>query len=194
MQALIFGPTRWRTIRAFGKNPLVRISDRIEAIVIVTAVAVSLLAAPVSGAIGTAVHDARSRIYAEEAHTRQPIAAIVTTTKRGVTVTRPYMDTTVVEARWRWGGIEHTEIVSAKRPVTVGDQIDIWVNDEGERVRPPPPSQAVVEAVGVAVTLWLGAMSAAAALVALVRWLLNRRRDIDWEREIVGLADRRSAD
>jgi hypothetical protein len=39
MQAFEFTPTRWPFIRAFGANPLVRISDRIEAIVVVSAVA-----------------------------------------------------------------------------------------------------------------------------------------------------------
>jgi hypothetical protein len=195
MQAFSFSPTRWRTIRAFGANPLVRISDRIEAIVVVSAVAISLLAAPVADAIGTAVHDARSRVFAEEAHTRQPTRAIVTTTRRSAAGARPYIDSTIVEARWLVEGMEHTDTFSSKRAVTVGDQIDVWVNDTGERVGPPPPaSQAVVEAVWVGVLLWLVVVGAAVALAALVRWRLDCRHETDWEREIAGLADRRSAD
>jgi hypothetical protein len=93
--------------------------------VVVAAVAISLLAAPVAGAIGTAVHDARSRVYGEEAHTRQPISAIVTTTGHSAAVARPYMDTTIVQARWLAEGIEHTETFGSKRAVTAGDQIDI---------------------------------------------------------------------
>ena len=111
MQAFTLGPRRWRTVRAFGVNPLVRISDRIEAIVVVSAVATSLLAAPVAGAIGTAVHDARSRVYAEEAHTRQPISAIVTTNGHSAAIARPYPTTAVVQARWRakaWRRAERT--------------------------------------------------------------------------------------
>jgi hypothetical protein len=194
MQAFIFGPTRWRTIRAFGTNPLVRISDRIEAIVVVSALAVSLLAAPIAGAIGTAVYDARSRIYADEAHNRRPISATVTTTRRGVTVIRPYMDTAIVEARWRSGGTAHTASFSARHPVNVGDQIDIWVDDSGKRVIPPPPLQAVIEAAFVAALFWLFVTAAAAAVVALVRQQFDRHHDTDWEREIGDLADRRSAD
>ena len=195
MQAFTFSPTRWRTIRAFGANPLVRISDRIEAMVLVSAVAISLLAAPVAGAIGTAVYDARSRAYAEDAHTRQPTRAIVTTTKNGAAVARPYMNTTIVHARWRAAGSEHADAFRSERAVAVGDQIGIWVNDRGERVRPPTPaSQAVVEAVLVGLPLWLMVMGAATALVAVVRWRLDCHHDADWEREIGDLADRRWAD
>jgi hypothetical protein len=195
MQAFKFTPTRWSTIRAFGANPLVRISDRIEAFVVVSAVAFSLLAAPVAGAIGTGVHDAQSRVYAEEAHTRQPIRAIVTTTRHSDQVARPYTNTPIIQARWHAEGIEHVDIFRSQRAVTVGDRIDIWVNDTGQRVAPPTPaSQAVVEAISVGVLLWLVAVGAAAALVAVVRWRLNCRRETDWEREIGGLADRRWAD
>jgi hypothetical protein len=195
MQAFKFTPTRWPIIRAFGANPLVRISDRVEAIVMLSAVAFSLLAAPVAGAIGTTVHDAHSRVYAEEAHTRKPITANVTTTRHNVEVSRPYANTTIVEARWHAEGIEHVDTFGSTHPVTVGDQIDIWVNDSGERVaRPASASQAVVDAVLVGVLLWLVAVGAAAALVAVVRWRLDRHHQADWEREIGSLADRRWAD
>ena len=195
MQAFEFTLPRWPKLRVFGTNPLIRISDRIEAIVIVTAVAFSLLAAPVAGAIGTTVHDARSRVYAEEAHTRRPIRAVITKIGHSTSVAHPYSNTTTVQARWNAEGIQQIDTLSVKRAVAVGDQIDIWVNDRGERVAPPAPgSQAAVDAVRVAIFLWLMATGAAAALVAAVRWRINRRHDIDWEREIAGLADKRWAD
>lgn len=196
MQDFIFGATRWRVIRAFGRNPLVRVSDRIEAMVVVSAVAVSLLATPVAGAIGTAVYDARSRTYAEEVQTRRSQNAIVSATRRGITVTRPYMETSVVELYWQSDGIERTTSFSTSGPVAVGDQIDIWLNDKGERVGPPPrPFQAaVLDAVFVAVSLCLAVFCATTALIALVRRRLDRHRDADWEREIGDLVHRRSAD
>jgi hypothetical protein len=195
MQAFKFTPTRWPAVRAFGSNPLVRVSDRIEAIVVVSALAFSLLAAPVAGAIGTTVHDAQSRVYAEEAHTRQPIRAIVTTIRHSAEVARPYTTAPIIQARWHAEGIEHVDIFRSQRAVPVGDHIDLWVNDTGERVAPPTPaSQALVDAVSVGVLLWLVAVGVAAALVAVVRWRLNCRRGTDWEREIEGLADRRWAD
>jgi hypothetical protein len=192
MQAFNFTPMRWSIIRAFGANPLVRISDRIEAIVVVSAVAFALLAVSVAGAIGTTVHYAQSRVYAEEAHTRQPIRAIVTTTRHIAEIAHPRVNPAIIQARWQAEGIEHVDIFRSQRAVTVGDQIDIWVNDTGQRVDPPTPaSQAVVDAVSFGVLLWLAAAGAAAALVTVVRWRLNCRHETDWEREIEGLADRR---
>jgi hypothetical protein len=194
MQANIFDPRRWRTVRAFGRNPLLRISDRIEAVLMVSAVAISLLALPVAGAIGTAVYDARSRFYADEAHARQPISARVTATRRGVAVVRPYMDTVIVEARWQSRGVQHTESFGVTHHVAVGDHVDIRVNDEGKRVSEPPSSAAVVEAICVAVPLWFVVSAVVAVVVAFARRQFDRRHDSDWEREIRGLVDRRSAD
>ena len=60
-----------------GRNPLIRISDRVEALVLVLAVVVSLLAIPIAAAVGTAVHDSRSSLYAEQAQARRMVTATV---------------------------------------------------------------------------------------------------------------------
>ena len=70
---------RWPILlRLLGRDPLVRTTDRIEALVLVLAVAVSLLAAPIAAAVGTAVYDSRRQVYAEQADTRDTVAATVT--------------------------------------------------------------------------------------------------------------------
>ena len=63
------------TIRAFGRNPLVRFSDRVEAVVLVLVFATALAVIPVAGAIGTAVYESRARLYTEQAQTRHTVAA-----------------------------------------------------------------------------------------------------------------------
>ena len=68
---------RWLVVRLFGRNPLIRISDRIEALVLVLTVVVSLLAVPIAAAVGTAVYDSRSRLYAEQAQTQAQVTATV---------------------------------------------------------------------------------------------------------------------
>ena len=70
---------RWPILlRLLGRDPLVRTTDRIEALVLVLAVVVSLLAIPIAAAVGTAVYDSRRQAYAEQAHTRHTVAATVT--------------------------------------------------------------------------------------------------------------------
>ena len=49
-----------------------RVTDRLEALVIVLAIVVSLLAAPVAGAVDTAVYDARRQQYEAEVLTHTP--------------------------------------------------------------------------------------------------------------------------
>jgi hypothetical protein len=191
MQAFTLGPARWRTVRAFGRNPVVRISDRVEAMVVALAVAIALVAVPAAGAVGTTVYEARSRAYAEAGHMRHTVTAVVTS--RGQTAVgapRYAIITTTVHARWRAEGIEHTDAFKWDRAVAPGNQIEIWVDTHGRRVNPAPsPSQAAFDAVRIAVTIWLGVVAASAALVALVRWRLDRLRDAAWEREISSLAD-----
>jgi hypothetical protein len=64
------------------------------------------------------------------------------------------------------------------------------VDTQGRRVNPPPlPSRAAFDAVLTAVMTWLGVVAAAAALVAAVRWWLDRLHDAAWEREIRSLCD-----
>ena len=77
---------RWWT-GSFRRNPLVRGSDRIEVLVLGFAVLFIVVAIPVAGAIGTFVHDARTRVYAEEALTRHEV--IATAIEDGVIVVQP---------------------------------------------------------------------------------------------------------
>src|SRR5258708_33530515 len=61
---------RWWVVRACGRNPLVRGSDRFELLIIAVGILVVLIAAAGAGALGTAVHDARSRLDVEQAPAR----------------------------------------------------------------------------------------------------------------------------
>jgi hypothetical protein len=65
---------RW-TVRALGRNPLVRFSDRVEAVVLVLVFVTALAVIPVAGTIGTAVYESRARLYGEQVRTRHTVAA-----------------------------------------------------------------------------------------------------------------------
>ncbi|BBY83061.1 hypothetical protein H7I53_23615 [Mycolicibacterium pulveris] len=49
------GPIRW----LFSRNPLVRWVDRLEAVIVLITASAALMAVPVAGAVGTAVHSPR---------------------------------------------------------------------------------------------------------------------------------------
>jgi hypothetical protein len=192
MQPFTFDPRRWRTVRSFGRNPLVRVSDRIEAVAVALAVTVSLLIAPVAASLGTSVYDTRNQLYTAQAQTIHSQRAIVAAARASEPSTGRRSGYTTVTVRWKSGSIEHANSFISDAGVSVGDQIDIWVNHEGNRVTPPPGhAQATVDAVAVAVLLWLGVVTLATALVTALRWGLGVRRDAYWERQIMALVDKR---
>ena len=189
---------------AFGRNPLVRISDRVEAMVLVLAIIASMLGVPVGAAVGTAVHDSRSRIYAQQAQTRHTVTATVTGNSVSAaerTPTRhaegsgkastadPPSAMITVPAQWHAAGAQHSGAITVQPVVKAGDRIDIWVDNDGRRVNAPTPvALAAVQAILTALATWLGVTALAAGLAALVRLCLDRIRNAGWQHEIERLA------
>lgn len=170
---------RWRCVRLFGRNPLVRAGDRVEAPILVLAVVVALLAAPIAAAVGTAVYDLRSNVYAEQAQTRSSVTATVIDDGKALNPPNKVM---TARARWFAAGAEHTGTIKTRHTVKPGDSIDIWVNQDGSQVGPPIRT-AVEEGVAAALAIWFGAAGAAAALVAATRAFLNRARHARWQHD-----------
>ena len=173
-------------MRLFGRNPLIRAGDRVEALVVVFAVVVALLAAPIAAAVGTAVYDSRSHLYAAQAQNPRTVTATVTGDKFVRQDTLGQMVT--VPARWFAAGTEHTGTVSAPPGVKTGDSIDIWVAEDGSHIGPPLRT-AVDAAVAAAEAIWFGAAMAAAALVVGTRAILNRARHARWQEDFDKLVE-----
>jgi hypothetical protein len=175
-------------LRACGRNPLVRGIDRLELLIIAVGILV-LVAAALAGALGTAVHDARSRVYIAQAQTRHAVTARAT---EDSTLVLRVDDSTAtrVNARWQVDGTEHTGSLSWDHVVKTGDPLMIWVDRNGDRVvAPAPVSQAAADAIGVAYVAWQAVVLVVAGLVCLGRANLDRRRDSALERDIRCLID-----
>jgi hypothetical protein len=178
---------RWPfLLRLLGRDPLVRTTDRIEALVLVLTVVVSVLAAPIAAAVGTEVHDSRRHVYAKQAHTRHSVAATVTDVPASQQVLRT--STITVPARWSAAGAEHTGAVKAQSTDKTGDRIAIWVDNKGAQVPvPTPTSRAALEAVTGALVTWMGVAAAAATLFAATRAVCGRIRFAGWQHDIDSL-------
>lgn len=189
METFTLAPVGGWIVRAFGRNPLVRTSDRIEALLLILAVTVALAAAPIAGAIGTAVYEARSHAYVEQATSRHTVTAIAV--EDSTTTVQPYtVDTITVDARWRVDGTEHTGSFEWDDMAKAGDRLTIWVDSDGNYVgTPTPTSRAGADAVAAGLATWLGAVAATSALMASLRSRLNRLRYAGWERDLRCLAD-----
>lgn len=174
---------RWLLLlRLFGRSPLVRKSDRIEALVFVLAVMVSLLAAPVAAAVGTAVHDSRRHVYAEQAQTHHTVTATVTDGTAAHQISRT--NTITVQARWSAAGSEHTGAVEVPSSIQTGDLVEIWVDHTGSQVDTLSTSRAAVDAVTAALVIWASVVAVAATVFAGIRTLFDRIRFTGWQQEL----------
>jgi hypothetical protein len=179
--------SRWLA-HGFGKNPLLRRTDRVEAILVVVAVTVALAVVPVAAASGVAIYGSHVQVYDIQAQTRHRVTATVVQASRQPNV--PHVTTSGARVMWASGGGMHTDWYLADHPVKPGDHIDVWVNDSGARVMPPTQrSQAVIDAIEVGAGIWLMLALVLWLLVAMGRLPLNRIRQAQWESELNSLAD-----
>jgi hypothetical protein len=183
METFTLGLDRCWIIRALGRNPLVRVSDRLEAILRIGVLATALFVAPVAGAIGTAVYDAHVRLYLAESQTRHTV--IATAIDDSAVSVQRYSAGFRATARWQVDGIERVGSVNLDHEVKAGDPQDVWVDDEGNQVAAPTPtSRAGVDAVSAGAAAWVSAVVGAAGLSAWIRARLMRRRYNSWDREL----------
>lgn len=178
----------WWLLRACDRrNPLVRPTDRVELFLVALGVMVVLVATACAGALGTAVHDARSRVYLAEAQTRHTVIGTAVEDSTTVLVADRNARTSV-DARWQVNGVEHADHFTIHDPVKTGDPLVIWLDRDGNRVDPPTPtSQAGVDAVVAALVVWPTVVLAVTGMICLTRSGLNRRRIRGWDRDLRSL-------
>ena len=170
------------TVRALGRNPLVRFSDRVEAVVLVLVFVTALAVIPVAGTIGTAVYESRARLYAEQAQTRHTVTA--TAIEDSTVILDQDAEVFWTEARWRVNGVEHVGSADSANATKAGDQLDVWVDASGDQVAAPTPtSRAGIDAMFAGAGAWLIAMAGVAGLSLFVRSWMTHRRYRAWERE-----------
>ena len=180
---------QWPVFGLFRRNPLLRASDRVEALVVAVAVLVSLLAVPVAAAVGTAVHDSRRDVYAQQHHNRHLATATITDGTAAQNLSRTI--TATMAARWTAAGSERTGAVETQSATKAGDHVAIWVDDNGALTDgPTPTSRAGADAVTAALFMWAGVTAAAAILVAGIQAVCDRVRAIRWQRALDTLVGR----
>lgn len=185
MNTIVTAPRGWFW-RLFTRNRLVRRSDRVESVVSILAVTLVLLALPIAGAVGAAIHASRSAAYQEQMLTRHTASATVLADSSSTV--RPYAVSFDVHARWYDHGVAHEDVFGWDRPASLGEKLTIWVDGAGAYTGPPmPPRRAVSDAVVAGAVLWLSVVTVVAALTGLVRLRIERRRHAQWDRGLRGL-------
>lgn len=183
--------SRW-VLRAFGDNPLLRWTDRVEASVTLAAIVLALVVFPICVAESADVYRSHTQLYAAQARTRHMVTAMVAAT--GEPPRQPHNTSSAVLAVWSVGAdgarggesqADHADWILTDRTVSDGDQIHVWLDDAGGHVDPPTPLiQAAFDAVGVGLGIGSLTLLTLVACVAVVRSPLNRIRRGQLDREI----------
>lgn len=183
MDTFTFGTQRNRLLQALGSNPLVRGSDRIEALSFVAAVLILVIATPFVCAFATSLHDTREQLYTEEAQHRHPVMA--TATEEGELVAASNDVWFTAQAQWNAAGEDRVGVVKWPGRAKIGDRQSIWVDDNGQYALPPrPPGRATTDAWAIGLVVWFAMFDAVAGAYCAIRWRLDARRLAQWDLEI----------
>jgi hypothetical protein len=180
---------RWirRHLRALGFNPLIRTTDRLEALVVFGVLVAASIAIPVAAQAGSQMYATGMRTATEQAHTRHSVDAVAI--EGTTTLPADFNSTPTVRAQWRDGTNVRTEQVITPATVKTGEHVTIWLNDTGRVVAAPLTSgDAKLSALGAAGTVWVALVVGCALLAYLVKRGLDRVRDRAWEQELRLLA------
>jgi hypothetical protein len=180
------GPYR-RHLRALTSNPLVRASDRLEALVLLAVLVVALFAVPVAAQAGTQLYDGGVRTAHEQALHRHSVQAVAI--DGSTSLLADFDGAAFTRVQWREGTQLRAEQVITPTTVKANEPLKVWLDDTGKVVAAPlSPEDAKLSAVGGAGTVWVALVVCSALMAFLVRRRLDRTRDRGWERELRLLA------
>lgn len=172
---------RWYR-RALGGSPLVRFVDRLEAFAVFGVLITALAVIPVAIAAGGIAYDAGMRTAEAEAKSRHSVQALVV---EGVGLPTDLDTPAYVQVQWNEGAQTRTERVAAPATVKPGDHMTVWLDDENTVVTAPQKTtDAEINAVAVAVTIWVTVVAGGALAAFGVRRGLDGFRDRAWDREL----------
>ncbi|PRC43261.1 hypothetical protein C6A85_000000106245 [Mycobacterium sp. ITM-2017-0098] len=176
-----------RHLRALGVNPLIRVSDRLEALVVLAVLATAIVAVPAAALAGNLMYDVGARTAIEQAQSRHSVDATVVVSSAALPV--DFDNPNYVRAQWREGTQERTEQVVTPGTANVGDSVKVWLDDAGKVVAAPQTTEdARLSAIIAAVSVWTTIIAGAALAAFFIRRTLDGSRERGWDRELRLLA------
>ncbi|WIY00416.1 hypothetical protein QRX60_41215 [Amycolatopsis mongoliensis] len=186
----------WRTVLP-RRGSVARASDRFQAGLLVFVVLLALAALPVAASIGSETYVRQQNESAQQLGERTPVTAtlladgpdITVSSRAGVAGNAAPTDATWVVP----DGTRHVGKVLADQGTLKGETLTVWVDRAGNPVDPPLSAAGVlIDAVGVGLGLWLGALALLAACYRLAVFSLDRFRFAQWQQEWFHEQDRKT--
>jgi hypothetical protein len=178
------GRIRWY-LQALGFNPLIRTTDRLEALAVLAALVTALIAIPAAAQAGNVVYASSAHTAELQAHNRHAVQAVVV--DGGGRMPEDVESTasggpTSVKAQWHEGTRVRTEQITSPSTAKAGDSLTIWLDGTGKVVAAPlTADDAELSAAIATATAWITIVACAALAVFLIRRGLDRSRDRSWD-------------
>lgn len=173
-----------------SRNPLIRRSDRVEALAIILVAFVALLALPAVVHFASDVRDERVREITAQAKSVHAVQA--TAVADGTVPIADELATAdaTVSAEWTQGYLPHVETVKVDHYVRAGDRFTVWLDaDQRPSAAPRDPSSASGEVALAAFAVYCTIVAIAGFLLLLLVEALNFLRRRTWDAQIRLLVD-----
>jgi hypothetical protein len=171
-----------------GRNPLTRVGDRVEAVLLALLVAGALLALPFAAAFGSDTYAAQTARAEQERTTHHPATAVSLAAASSQTYSTdgagaPAGQTTVPAAWFDARGSRHTGDVLADAGSPAGTRVPVWLDQRGELTTEPlSPATSAADGVFASILLWVAVTGARAGLYSAARFVLGRLHSAAWDR------------
>ncbi|MDT8913657.1 hypothetical protein [Amycolatopsis sp. PS_44_ISF1] len=179
---------RWWRLLVPRRDSVARPSDRVQAVLLLVAVAIGLVALPVSAAVGSELYARQMQVSAEQHAQRSPVIAVLLADSVAATpggrVDLPG-GSVAADATWQTpDGSTHTGRVRSRTGMHRGDEVPIWIDRSGHPADAPLSSGTVLaDAVSAGAGLWSVICLVLASGYGLAVAGLNRRRLARWQQE-----------
>ena len=177
---------------AFGRGPLLRGADRMQAWGLILAVVAMVAAIAPAMSLGQLGYAERAKTIAAEAATRHQVQAIALSdsTADPTQVESATSASFVAHVRWTAQNVAHEDYSKVEQPVRAGQPVRIWLDDAGKVTAPPQTeADARVDSMGTAAILWLGFAAMIGIATAMFRTAIGRAKDRRWDRGLQALVD-----
>lgn len=174
----------WR-LQPFNPSPLMRGSDRCQALLHLVVIALMLLTIPVAGALGTTSYTRTAEQIRTEAAVKVSVPGIVSGSPHQIPGTSPYRPARFeAPVRWDRDGRTESGTIAVDATAVLGSRVQVWLGADGKPSDPPArPGTAAGTGIATALSALIIGWGGALALEWCVAWLLNGLRAARWDAE-----------